>query len=98
MTMGTTKLTAAQLAAYQQRRLARKPELYLLCGEHPAFVPPAPPAEAVRCITCEDTGRLADGRPCQFCVRPTDRPLLANDVEETTAVERMTLLELPVVA
>lgn len=75
-----------------------KPELKLLCGTHPVFVPPAPPpANDVRCVTCEDTGRLTDGRPCQFCARPTERPALANDVEEPTAIEGATLAELPVV-
>lgn len=77
--------------AQREHRAARKPELYLICGEHPVFRDPPPPANDVACVTCDDTQRLADGRPCQFCCRPAERPLIANDVEETTAIEGATL-------
>jgi hypothetical protein len=87
----------AQLGDAEPPRPPRKPELYLLCGEHPVFVDPTPPANDIACITCDDSGRLVDGRPCQFCCRPTERPSIANDVEEPTAIEGATLHELPVI-
>lgn len=69
----------------QAARAARNPAVYLFCGEHPAFVDPQPAANDVRCVTCDDTGRLTDGRSCQFCSRARgERPLLTTDTEEPT--------------
>jgi len=81
----------AALPTDEPPRPPRKPELYLLCGEHPVFKDPPPPANDVACITCDDTGRLPNGRACQFCRPAAARPSLVTDTEEPTAVEGATL-------
>lgn len=69
-----------------------RPELKLIAGEHPIFVDPPAPANDTRCLTCDGTGRLEDGRPCQFCQPGACRPvLLTEDAEEPTAIEGTTL-------
>jgi hypothetical protein len=75
-----------------------KPELKLICGEHPVFVPPPPPPANDVCLTCDGTGTLPNGTACQFCQPRAERPSIVTDAEEPTAVEGATLVELPVVA
>jgi hypothetical protein len=70
-------------------RAAHAPHLKLLAStELPVYTDAPPPANDTTCLTCDGTGHLDDGRPCQFCQRDdAESPALVADVEEPTAIE-----------
>jgi hypothetical protein len=64
------------------------PHLKLVAStELPVYVDAPPAANDTTCLTCDGTGHLDDGRPCQFCQRDAESPALVADVEEPTAIE-----------
>jgi hypothetical protein len=64
------------------------PHLKLIAStELPVYTDAPAPANDTTCLTCDGTGHLEDGRPCQFCQRDAESPALVADVEEPTAIE-----------